>query len=460
LNYFDALAAEHLTVSHREGGRDQNPQRTLEVSTNNRFLQYSDGSPFFYLADTAWELLHRCTLAEAELYLRDRAAKGFTVIQTVLLAELDGLRVPDAGGRLPLVDEDPARPNEEYFEHVDAVFDIAQSLGLFIGLLPTWGDKWNLRWGTGPEMLTSKGARSFGAYVGRRYAQRNVVWILGGDRPVESPQHLDILRCMAEGIREGDGGRNLITAHVWGQHSTSEYLLGEPWLDFHTIQSGHGRNFENWKLIHDDYARLPAMPCMDMEPAYEESADSIGNIAGGFIDDYDVRKSLYWALFAGAHGHTYGCWPVWQMWDIGREPRMWVKRTWREALKAPGAGQVRHAKDLLLSRPFFDRIPDQSLFLGDAGEAAFHRRATRDRAGTYALVFLPVGASVELDLAVLNDDRFVSWWFDPRTGTSRLDRKGATSVPQTFVPPSVGPDWVLVVDAASAGHPRPGTTSS
>lgn len=141
------------------------------MSTNNRFLQYSDGSPFFFLADTAWELLHRCTVAEAELYLRDRATKGFTVvIQTVLLAELDGLRAPDAGGRLPLVDEDPARPNEEYFSHVDAVFDIEQSLGLFIGLLPAWGDKWNLRWGTGPEMLTSKGARSFGAYVGRRYA--------------------------------------------------------------------------------------------------------------------------------------------------------------------------------------------------------------------------------------------------------------------------------------------------
>jgi Protein of unknown function (DUF4038) len=63
----------------------------LRVSTNCRFLVHADDRPFFYLADTAWELFHRCTLAETEHYLRDRAAKGFTVIQAAVLAEIDGL---------------------------------------------------------------------------------------------------------------------------------------------------------------------------------------------------------------------------------------------------------------------------------------------------------------------------------------------------------------------------------
>src|SRR4051794_19984292 len=101
----------------------------LTVSSNRRFLVHADGRPFFYLGDTAWELFHRCDRAEAEIYLRDRAAKRFTVIQAVVLAESDGLVVPNSCGDLPLLDADPARPNEAYFRHVDFIVDTAAALG-------------------------------------------------------------------------------------------------------------------------------------------------------------------------------------------------------------------------------------------------------------------------------------------------------------------------------------------
>jgi hypothetical protein len=45
-----------------------------------RFLVTAEGRPFFWPGDTAWELFHRLDRAEAELYRRDRAAKGFNVI--------------------------------------------------------------------------------------------------------------------------------------------------------------------------------------------------------------------------------------------------------------------------------------------------------------------------------------------------------------------------------------------
>src|SRR3954452_7231976 len=91
----------------------------LKVSENRRFLVKEDGSPFFYLGDTAWELFHRLDREEAERYLKDRAAKGFTVIQAVVLAELDGLHSPNPYGHTPLEGDDPARPVEDYFKHVD-----------------------------------------------------------------------------------------------------------------------------------------------------------------------------------------------------------------------------------------------------------------------------------------------------------------------------------------------------
>ncbi|MDQ3534164.1 MAG: DUF4038 domain-containing protein, partial [Bacteroidota bacterium] len=122
----------------------------ITISSNNRYLQ-AEGTPFFYLGDTAWELFHRLNREEATEYLQNRAEKGFNVIQAVVLAELDGLNTPNAYGHLPLIDNDPTKINNDYFEHVDFIVNKAEELGLYIGMLPTWGDKFNKKWGVGPE---------------------------------------------------------------------------------------------------------------------------------------------------------------------------------------------------------------------------------------------------------------------------------------------------------------------
>ena len=106
------------------------------MSDNRHFLVTSSGQPFFWLGDTAWELFHRLGREDAERYLRNRAAKGFTVVQAVVLAEYAGLSDPNPYGQLPLIN-DPTKPNEEYFKHVDWIVGKANSLGLYIGMLPT-----------------------------------------------------------------------------------------------------------------------------------------------------------------------------------------------------------------------------------------------------------------------------------------------------------------------------------
>lgn len=98
----------------------------LRISENNKYLVSSDGVPFFWLGDTAWELFHRLDRKEADQYLKDRASKGFTVIQAVALAELKGLDVPNPYGELPLIDKDPAKPNKNYFKHVDYIIKKGQ----------------------------------------------------------------------------------------------------------------------------------------------------------------------------------------------------------------------------------------------------------------------------------------------------------------------------------------------
>jgi len=108
----------------------------LKVSENHRFLVTESGRPFYWQGDTAWELFHRLNREEADIYLRNRADRRYTVIQAVALAELDGLNDPNAYGEKPLINNDPTQPNEAYFQHVDWIVKRANELGIYVGFCP------------------------------------------------------------------------------------------------------------------------------------------------------------------------------------------------------------------------------------------------------------------------------------------------------------------------------------
>ena len=72
----------------------------LKVSPNGRYFVDQDGKPFFYLGDTCWLLFQRLDREEVDEYLKDRAAKGFTVIQAYVLRGLgDGKHSDCNNGR-------------------------------------------------------------------------------------------------------------------------------------------------------------------------------------------------------------------------------------------------------------------------------------------------------------------------------------------------------------------------
>lgn len=185
----------------------------LKVSENGRFLQYENGDPFFYLGETAWEFFHRLSYQEAEMFLENRREKGFTVIQAVILAEENGLIAPSVNGEVPLVDLDPGKPNEKYFLFVDSLVELAASKGLYMGLLPTWGDKVDKQWGQGPVIFNPENAFLYGQFLGERYKDHpNIIWINGGDRQCKGNEA--IWNALARGIRSVDD-KHLMTFHPW-----------------------------------------------------------------------------------------------------------------------------------------------------------------------------------------------------------------------------------------------------
>ncbi len=426
----------------------------LQVSKNRRFLTKEDGTPFFWLGDTAWELFHRASREEAQLYLENRAERGFTVIQAVALAEHDGLRVPNAYGCLPLGTDtngnyDPTQPevtagdDYDYWDHVDYIIDLAASLGLYIGLLPTWGDKYNQKWGKGPVVFDADSARVYGSWLGQRYRDRpNIVWVLGGDRPLETAGHFSVVNAMAWGIKEGDKGTHLMTFHPMGGYSSSYHVHDEEWLDFNMIQSGHGkRHMDNYQMIASDYAREPRKPTLDGEPRYEDHPVGF-KAENGYFDAADVRQAAYWSVFAGGFGVTYGHHSIWSM---TTEPSDYFIMDWKRAIVRPGGEQLQHLRRLMESRSFLERVPDQDL-LAHNYPGANHLQATRG--SDYAFIYTPNGLAIEVVLGKLTGSQVRAHWYNPRSGEMKPIGVFANEGVLSFSPPSSGrgQDWVLVLD--------------
>lgn len=354
----------------------------------------------------------------------------------------------------------PDTPNEKYFALVDSVVQLASEKGLIMALLPTWGDKVTLNYGgEGPVIFIPDNAYRYGRYLGNRYKKfTNIVWVLGGDRP---PQHdcndwKPIYAAMAKGLDDGAGKHVLKTFHPGGSvWESSIHLHNEPWMDFNMIQSGHAEQDQPvWRNVHRDWRLQPTKPVIDAEPNYEDSTVnpwSNSEQPKPVFTDYDVRKQLYRSVFSGGFGVTYGQASVWRMHndDVHNEPYRMPK--WSDMLNRTGAFQAGYLRKLIESRPFINRIPDDSVILEGQGTKADYITAFRDEEGRYMMVYIPVGKTVKISTSHIPFKKINAWWFNPKNEeTHRIGILNNNKGIHGFTTPTlgVGNDWVLVIDNA------------
>ncbi len=437
----------------------------MKVSDNGRFLVTQQGKPFFWLGDTAWSI-RKLAPAEADFYLATRAQQGFTGIQ-IAPASSAGYGGADYAGNRAFDGGNTDTPNEAFWKHIDSVVDKARDHGLYAMVFPLWGHDLNDTVGA-----DSGKAHRLGLWLGRRYQNRsNVLWSVCGEYdsingfrlPISDTQKSTV-STLARGLREGHGGTQLMTIHPGAARTSSLDFHQDAWLDLNMLQSGHQADAaafgmeENHALIAHDYGLAPTKPVYDGEPMYEDTPDAVwikqsaqGPSAGAEV----MRHKAYWAIFAGAFGHTYGHNDLYCFYDPAHPelvgPLPGQRGHWKEALRASGGVQMRHLRALMESRPFLTRVPDQSLIVGDAGGGVRRMQATRDEGGSYAMLYVPeAGRQVTVDTGSLSGKRLVASWYDPRTGEAAAI-KGEFHVggKLEFVTPPQGPDWVLVLDDAA-----------
>ena len=438
----------------------------IVVSSNKHYLQYDDGTPFFWLGDTGWLLFERLSREEAIKYLEDRREKGFNVIQCVLVHSMPEV---NCYGDSAFVCNDPTKPasavgsskekHRGFWGHVDFIVDRAEQLGVYVALVPVWGSV--VRGG----FFTVQSAQSYARFLAERFRKRsNVFWINGGD--TRGDRNREIWEAIGSTLKKHDPD-HLITFHPFGRTQSSTWFQSSDWLDFNMFQSGHRRydqddtpkkyGEDNWRYVRDDYSKVPAKPTLDGEPSYENIPQGLHDTTQPYWNANDVRRYAYWSVFAGACGHTYGDNAVMQMYRPGDKPDYGTRKYWFESLMDTGASQMKFLKNLMLSRPYFDRVGDQGV-LADSGQAK-HDRVIASRGRDYLMAYSYTGHAIKVKLGRISGISVKAWWYNPRNGeASEIGVFENTGI-REFDPPGVpspGNDWILVAEDASKAYSRPG----
>jgi len=392
----------------------------IGVSSNGRHFVDGGGEPFFWLGDTQWELFRAFTLADAEAILKDRGRKGFTVIQVMLTGVGDGTRA-NVNGHTPWVDHEPATPADRYFAHVDSVMQLSRESGLVLVV----GVFHQLQ----ASHITIAKARAYARWLARRYRDvPNLVWTM---YPKAEPAFVPIVRELAVGLQEGDGGTHLIGVHPDPSPASSSFIHPEPWLSFNSIQTWARTDLIRPMVAHD-YALEPTKPVVMAEGAYEAGPEY-----GFEVTPLWVRRQAYWTCLAGGH-HSYGHNDAWRL-----------PPTWRNALGAPGARQMSVLREVLTQRPgWWDLAPDSSLVAACLDGDPALTVAACSRAGDWALVYLGGSAAVSVRMDALGAASEVeASWVAPTTGeTMAAGVFGSTATPG-FSTPRGWDDALLLLEA-------------
>jgi len=393
----------------------------VKVSENGRYFVDQKGDPVFWLGTTQWQLFRGYTLEEAGEILEKTKNTGFAFAQVMLMGVGDGTQA-NVYGEPPWNDNNPLTPNEAYFRNVDAVVEIARQQNVAISMTLFHQ---NYR-----AYITVANARAWARWVAQRYHKvPTIVWSM---TPEAKQEFVPILRELAAGLREVEGGRHLITCKPDPSPYSSSFIHQEKWLDFNSMQTWNAVELI-YPMVTNDYNLKGVKPVLMAEGAYEQ-----GSEYGFDVTPLWIRRQAYYSYLAGAH-HTYGHNDSWR-----------VLPTWREALDAPGAAQLGLLKSIFLDRKeWWHLVPDQDVFVsGGETQGQVLNLAARHKDGRWAMVYCGGEASFAINMGKLAREESEAFWIDPRSAESvaigRLPNTGVA----TFATPRGWDDALLILEAA------------
>jgi len=472
-----SVAPAHATIpiGSRDGARPIVSARGefITLEPGGKFLINSiTNKPVFITGDSAWSLITQLDNADVELYLSDRASRGFNYIWCAAADNYYQSKAPkNFYGYAPFDGPDFTSEDARYWEHVDYVIRRAEAHGITVALAPAFvGLNSSVGYLASYQRSSDSALTAYGEFLGERYKSfPNVIWAIGGDVD-PSTGVVPKLSALANGIRSKDSV-HLMVAEGEPQHAALDTFAGTSWMDlnwlyFHTINVPGG--------AASNYSRLPWLPPFQGEGWYENDHS---------MTQLELREQGYWAVLSGAYlgNGGFGNDPLWYF--NGGPSAKSGEPGWRDQLASPGSMSQMALGKLFRSREHWKLAPDLNHVVVTAGydsrdsfssawefvHSTVHREpyrlggassvAARTSDGQTIIAYMPNGnaAAITIDMSKISDpgSQAKCWWFNPRDGSSTLIGTYATSGSRKFTPPDVS-DWVLTLDSAAANLPAPG----
>jgi arylsulfatase A-like enzyme len=431
----------------RAGPRNENrfiKHGAIQVSKDGYYLMHADGTPFFWLGDTAWNGAVLSSDGDWDKYLADRVANRFTGVQFNVVCPWRTAPA-DETGEVAFKGTKNVAINPKFFQRLDRRLDALNAAGLLAMPVMMWA---NSRKDPG-NILGDEDVIKLIRYQVARYGAHHVLWCLGGDNGYRG-RDADRWKKIGREIF-GGGARFPVTTHPTGMNWPWEDWRGESWLTVYGYQSGHGDDAANMKWIHSgpiaqNWRNKRPRPIINLEPPYE---DHIAYQSRKPHSAYNVRRAVYWSLLAAPPaGVTYGGHGIWSWQTEPGVPRdhggTGLARPWHEAVKLPGNAEMKHMAGLFTSLPWWQLRPANELLRDQPGKADPARfisiAATVDQETLVA--YTPKGDPISFDAKARSADLQVARWFNPRTGRFTA---AATKEPGRFSPPTPDEDWLLLI---------------
>lgn len=406
-------------------GQDRFEQHgPVRIARDHLHFEHADGTPFFWLADVAWNAPRLADSRDWVNYTQTRGGQKFSAVEWAATPGMDASKHSAYSGA------DKIAIDPEYFQRLDQRVEMMNRAGLLSVIAPLRGVE--------ADNLPEDQAALLVRYMVARWGAYDVAWLMiTGDTEIRG-RHIGRAAFSA-------------TAHApvivfTGEMSTGvEDYQHENWVD--AFGFGLGQNVDDdalkWLVAGPlrEWDDEPRRPFINVAPPMENGLTT-GNSRR--INANDCRRLAWWSLLlVPTAGTSYGAQDV-ADWNTKTQSRM---PTWQLSLFLPGAKQMGHIADFFATNNFQNLQPAPDSVAVQPGNISPRRymAAAQTESKDLQMTYVPTDRTLELYLAALSPSPTIQW-FNPRTGQTTAAVAVVGNRTCQFPTPDVG-DWVLVVKA-------------
>jgi len=451
----EAIAVEPKTELEKHG--------YVKLTEGKRYLTYGDGTPFFYLGDTHWQMpdcerLHECnypgcTCGNQFKHLADdRIKKGFTVYQTYFdSAESDGGGNPRVHHwwkeKFSLINPEAFNETMDVMIEYLAEKGITTAMGFGVHCSSVIGFNYQA------EPLLK-----FTRYCIARYACYPVVWITAQEitnlTSNGTVSAYDIWKQVGALVSELDGYHRPNGAHIHAHPATdprSVDLEQQPWHQWWTLQAGHGdveQLVKRW--FYKGYHDMPKHKLYIETECFYEDLGSSGYTCGSDT----TRRGAWNAVLAGSAGFTYGVVGVWAMrWDNNVQGwNGYSPEPWYVGMDKPGSTEMKYMKEFLEYVGWSELEPSFGYEHGVFETRKTVSIATRKQE-VFVYYFFDDESETGMAMGLKPNTEYQARWYDPIHG-SFIDLPSFVSTENGYYNMPERPsrrDWVLLLNCVDLG---------